>query len=230
MSYSLNKMQISLAVTGALALGLMSAAVNAQVGWLHDSKGGLVRDSNGNCVHAGPPAFPDGPYECNLNDQTSVVDSVPYVAPKGGPVTKPVVVAAATPVPVFTNQRLVINADVLFDYDSATLRPSGRRTLDTFADTVSALNPQTILAVGHASRPGSQNYNPRLSEARANSVKGYLASRGIAPSRVRACGVGETQPITFSGECLNAMGSKAIACRQPDRHVEIEWIGARILE
>lgn len=230
MSNSLNKMQIGLAVTGALAFGLMSAVVNAQSGWLHDSEGRVVRDSYGNCVHSGPPAFPDGPKECNLNDQLSGVDSIPDAAPERASVTEPVVVTEATPALVLTNQRMMIDADVLFDYDAATLRPSAQRTLNAITDTVSATNPQTILVVGHASRPGSEDYNQRLSEARADSVKAYLVSRGIEPSRVRAFGVGETQPITLSGECLDGTGSKAIACEQPDRHVEIELISARILE
>jgi OmpA-OmpF porin, OOP family len=217
MRNSFTRKQIGLAVACALALGLVSGAARAQAtasGWLQDSSGNAVTTGNGNCVHAGTPATPQS-------------------TPKCDPAYRPVAASLPIPPPDQSNsmapsQVVTFDADVLFDYDKSTLRPSGRRTLDNFSDRIRAINPETIVVVGHASRPGSERYNQRLSEERAESVKTYLLGTGIAPYRVKTSGRGETQPVTFAGECLNDMTAKAIACRQPDRRVDIELIGARI--
>jgi OOP family OmpA-OmpF porin len=136
--------------------------------------------------------------------------------------------AAAVPAATPVAQRLTFDADTLFDVDKSVLRPEGRAALNRFVDKVKGINPETIMVVGHASRPGSVRHNQVLSEERAESVKAYLVRIGMAPYRVQTSGVGETQPVTFAGECLSDMSTKAIACRQPDRRVDIQLIGAKI--
>jgi OmpA-OmpF porin, OOP family len=229
MRNSFSKKQLGLAVACALALGLMSGAARAQSasGWLQDSQGNAVRTSTGQCVHAGTPANPISTFECDPNFKPVAE----YVAPAPQPVAAaPAMAPMAKVIPAPVPQKLTFDADALFDVDKSVLRPAGRTTLDNFVYRIKDINPEAIMVVGHASRPGTEQHNQGLSEERAESVKAYLVGAGIAPYRVRTSGMGETQPVTFTGECLSDsnMSAKAIACRQPDRRVEIELIGARI--
>jgi len=108
------------------------------------------------------------------------------------------------------------------------LRPAGRAALDDFVARTRDINPEVIMAVGHADRFGSDRYNQKLSEQRAAAVKSYLMSKGIADNRIQTEGRGETQPVTKPGECPGAKSAKVIACLQPDRRVDIEVVGTTI--
>lgn len=221
MRNSFSKKQIGLAVACALALGLMSGAARAQQpgsGWLQDSRGNVVHSGTGLCVHSGTPVTPYSTYECDPN----------FVAPAPQPVAvAPAPMAKVIPAPVVVPQKFTFGADTLFDFDKSALRPAGRTTLDNFVGRIKGINPEAIMTVGHTDRIGSSQYNQLLSEERAESVRVYLVSVGIASNRVQASGKGETQPVTLAGECLSG-SAKVIACLQPDRRVDIELIGARI--
>ena len=123
---------------------------------------------------------------------------------------------------------MTLDADALFDFDKAVLRPEGRLALDDFLIKIKDINPETIMAVGHADRFGSDDYNQRLSEKRVESVKAYLVGKGIEPNRMNTEGKGESQPVTKSGECDGTKSAKVIACLQPDRRVEVEVVGTLI--
>ena len=123
---------------------------------------------------------------------------------------------------------MTLDADALFDFDKAVLRPAGRAALDDFAGKIKGIDPETIMAVGHTDRFGSEAYNQRLSDQRVEAVKTYLVSKGIEPNRIRTEGKGETQPVTKTGECDGNQSAKVIACLQPDRRVEVEVMGTRI--
>ena len=80
-----------------------------------------------------------------------------------------------------------------FAFDSAELTPEAMRDLDGVA---AALNDPQLTAAqvtleGHTDATGSEDYNLRLSERRAEAVVTYLASRGVARERLRAAGYGE---------------------------------------
>ena len=85
------------------------------------------------------------------------------------------------------------------------------------------------MAVGHTDRFGSAAYNQRLSEQRVEAVKTYLVGQGIESNRIRTEGKGETQPVTKPGECDGSESAKVIACLQPDRRVEVDVVGTRIV-
>jgi len=124
-------------------------------------------------------------------------------------------------------EKVVLDAGVLFAYDTHELRSEGRAELDDFIGRLSGATLGMIRAVGHTDRLGSEAYNQILSEDRAEAVTAYLVGKGIEPARMRAEGRGATQPVTKSGECAGAMSSKVIACLQPDRRVGIEVSGTR---
>lgn len=83
---------------------------------------------------------------------------------------------------------------VNFEYDSARLTPDSAATLDGVAMTLKD-NPQLVIEVaGHTSTEGSERYNLRLSQARAESVVEYLRDHGVQNTLIPR-GYGETQPI-----------------------------------
>jgi OOP family OmpA-OmpF porin len=84
---------------------------------------------------------------------------------------------------------------VHFDFDRAELTAEGRRILDEAARILQNNPHVRVDIVGHTDSRGSDEYNQGLSERRAESVRSYLAGRGIAQSRMTASGRGESQPI-----------------------------------
>jgi len=126
-------------------------------------------------------------------------------------------------------EKVVFDADALFDFDAYQLRPEGRAALDDFLGRLKGTTLGMIRAVGHADRLGSEGYNQILSEDRAEAVKAYLISKGIEPDRVRAEGRGARQPVTKPGECTGGKNAKVIACLRADRRVGIEVAGTRAL-
>jgi OOP family OmpA-OmpF porin len=127
-------------------------------------------------------------------------------------------------------EKVVLDADALFDFDKAELSPAGRAALDDFVVRLRTITPGMIRLVGHADRQGSDAYNQILSEDRAEEVKDYLVGKGIDPNRVRAEGKGASQPVTKAGACDGGRSVKVIVCRQPDRRVVIEVAGTRTIE
>jgi OOP family OmpA-OmpF porin len=128
-------------------------------------------------------------------------------------------------------EKVTLSSDVLFQFGKATLRPEGKQKLDELAGRIGDANVQEIVAVGHADRIASEEYNQKLSEERANAVKVYLADKGVDPQIVKAEGKGESEPVT--GDACSKMGPergqnrKLVQCLQPDRRVEIEVFGTR---
>ena len=230
MKTSLIRKQLGLAVACALALGFASGAAQAQQLlpaserelW-NDTAKQVWKNGYGECWHSafGPPP-PAG--ECDPRPLAQYVAPAPapYVAP-----VAPVIVAAAAPQPVY--EKLTLDANVLFDFDMSVLRPAGRDTLDSFVGRIQGIGSGTIMAVGHADRFGTDDYNQALSERRVATVKAYLISKGVEPTwMVQSSGRGELQPTTKAGECTGEKSAGTIACLQPDRHVFVELSGSRI--
>ncbi len=107
--------------------------------------------------------------------------------------------------------KLIVNDQVLFDVDSATLRPAALGTLNDIADVLGRYPGAVLTVVGYTDSTGSETHNQQLSERRAQSVRNYLISRGIAGSRMTAVGLGESDPIASN---LTPEG------RQQNRRVE----------
>ena len=87
-------------------------------------------------------------------------------------------------------------SEVMFDFDSATIKPGG---LTEIARTATVLNnyPQTMLRVeGHTDQVGAEDYNQKLSEQRAIAVKNALIQNNVDARRITTIGFGETQPIS----------------------------------
>jgi OOP family OmpA-OmpF porin len=228
MKTSFTRKQIGTAVMCALAMGIASGAAMAQSdttdksGYLIDQRNNVVKSGTGLCWHTGywTPAM--AIEEC---DPDLVKKPVAKLAQQS---VEAVVPPAPAPKPAA--QRVKLNADTLFDFDKAVLRPAGREALDDFVAKTKNIQPEVIMAVGHADRFGSESYNQRLSEQRAAAVKTYLLGKGIEANRIQTEGRGETQPVTKAGDCRGPKSAKVIACLQPDRRVDIEVVGTTIVK
>lgn len=227
MKTSSARKQLSLAVACALALGFATGAARArdfppaaERNLVTDTRIQVWKNGYGECWHSafGPPP---GYNECNP------APIAQYVAPAPAPYVAPVVIAAA-PQPVY--EKIVLDANVLFDFDKSALRPDGRDTLDSFVDKLKTLNAAEIAAVGFADRFGTDSYNQALSERRVATVKAYLVSKGVEPKwGVHSSARGESQPTTAAGECKGATATAStIVCLQPDRHVSVQISGMRL--
>jgi outer membrane protein OmpA-like peptidoglycan-associated protein len=88
----------------------------------------------------------------------------------------------------------IVFEDVHFDFDRYSLRPEATRALDE-AITAMTQNPTLRIQIeGHTCNIGTAEYNLALGDRRANSVRDYLTSRGIAASRLGTVSYGEERP------------------------------------
>jgi OOP family OmpA-OmpF porin len=190
-------------------------------GYLVDSSGQIVTSNSGLCWH-----------DADWTPARAVERCDPSLRPRA--VAEPVVVVAVlapapvvlaplpVPVPVPVPQKMSFSGDALFGFDKAVLRPEGQLMLSNLAQQLNATTFDTIVLSGHADRLGSEKYNQKLSEQRANAVKDFLITKDIAANRIEASGKGKSQPVTATAECLGSQSPRVIACLQPDRRVDVE--------
>lgn len=114
-------------------------------------------------------------------------------------------------------QSILVNLPdgVTFDVDSSTLKPQFRNTLDQIAGSMNQYPNSLIDVYGHTDSTGSDSYNQSLSERRAYAVANYLTTRGVASTRVRSQGFGETMPVA---------SNDSIDGRARNRRVEIKIV------
>jgi outer membrane protein OmpA-like peptidoglycan-associated protein len=84
---------------------------------------------------------------------------------------------------------------VLFGFDRADLTASAETNLDKLSNILKEYPDTNIEIQGHTDSKGADSYNMSLSERRASAVATYLRGRGIASSRIRTKGFGETAPV-----------------------------------
>ena len=196
-------------------------------GYAVASDGRVVLSGFGECVRSGQWVLANSVDPCDQIARVSV--PVPVVAYQERPAPPPPVAVAAVAQPEpprMVIQKVSLSTDVLFDFDKAELKDAGKQKLDELANQVKGAKVDEIVVVGHADRIGSETYNEKLSEARAQSVKDYLAERGAQTNVITAQGKGESAPVT-GDQCKKITGKKLIECLQPDRRVEIEVLGSR---
>jgi OOP family OmpA-OmpF porin len=139
----------------------------------------------------------------------------PYVAPVAAapaPYVAPVLVV----VPVARTQQYCSILDVQFEINQKTVQREAEEKLDKVVTFMRRYPDTTAVIEGHTDEVGTSADNMRLSQDRATSMVNYIASRGIARSRLQAVGYGETRPIadnsTDIGRRLNRRINAIIAC------------------
>lgn len=89
--------------------------------------------------------------------------------------------------------------NVEFESGKSTLTKNSYKELNELLDYLKLKEDIIIEIAGHTDDVGDDESNLKLSKARAETVRNYLLSKGIAPKRVVAKGYGETQPIASNG-------------------------------
>jgi len=84
---------------------------------------------------------------------------------------------------------------LLFDFDSAELKPESISELERLVKFMGDVPFATALIEGHTDSVGTDAYNQSLSDRRAKAVFDYLSSRGVDPARLKSMGKGESEPI-----------------------------------
>jgi OOP family OmpA-OmpF porin len=152
----------------------------------------------------------------------------PYVAPPPPPPPAPApVVIVETPAPPPPPpppqkfEKITLKATELFPFNSAKLSMP-QPSLDDIAAALTADASITDVDItGYTDRLGSDKYNLKLSQRRADAVRDYLVSKGIDGKRLKAYGKGKANPVV---ECHNKKRSELIKCLEPNRRVEVEQI------
>ena len=90
---------------------------------------------------------------------------------------------------------ITLKGDVSFDLNSDVVRPGLYNELDRIAQIMIKYPQTSILVEGYTDSTGSEAYNQRLSELRANSVKNLLVQRGVPAHRINTLGHGEDRPM-----------------------------------
>lgn len=151
-------------------------------------------------------------------DCDGALKAVPVLAAK--PVVKPAVIDN-TPRPEPARPLVVKRsyaADTFFDFDKSVIKPEGKAKLDELVTLINRISLEVIIAVGHTDSVGTDAYNQKLGQRRADAVRAYLVSQGIDPKRVYTESQGELKPIADN---RTAVG------RARNRRVEIEVIGTQ---
>ncbi len=196
----------------ALALGT-GVALAADYPVLTDGSGKPVRDGSGKCVQSSGMMHPD----CMAAKMEEPKPAVPE-APVPGPAAPAPAAPAepARPAPASVKQSITIQAEALFDFDKSVVKPDGKRELDQAAAKMSGVDVEMVIATGHTDSIGTEAYNQKLSERRANAVKAYLVSKGVPASKITTLGKGETQPVATN---------KTKEGRAKNRRVDVEFKG-----
>lgn len=182
-------------------------------GYLVDARGHAVRSGSGLCWEHRDPDSPIVDPSC--------YPPIPPVAAAPAPAAIAPAAAAA--------KKISFSGDALFAFDKSVLKPEGEAMLDDLVRQLNGAAFDTILVTGHTDRFGSNAYNQKLSERRAETVKNFLVGRNVQANRIDASGKGETQPATKAEDCRGAKSAKVVACLQPDRRVDVEMTGTQTL-
>ena len=108
--------------------------------------------------------------------------------------------------------QLIMPGSITFDTNKSNIKPNFYGTLNKVAQTLAEDNKSAILVTGYTDNTGNDSINIPLSQARAQSVKNYLASQGVSSSRIDAQGLGSSNPIASNATA---------AGKEQNRRVEI---------
>ncbi len=132
---------------------------------------------------------------------------------------------APAPAPKRCDAAVTFQNEEVFPFMLASLTPAAKARLDrdVVAKLATCARVEAVVIEGHTDRMGSQQYNQKLSDRRAESVKTYLVSKGTDADKIETLGMGKTVPAKF---CPDIKGrSELIACLAPNRRAIVSIKG-----
>lgn len=170
MKVNLHKLGLGLAASMMLFAALPAHAIN-KYGCIYavDPWDHIVKDPYGRCIRT--------PW---------------WTAEKDVPECGAVAVAPAPP----QCEKITLGTDTLFDFDRSELKPRGRDRLNQLASDIKrAERVSVVKIVGHTDSKGSDAYNMRLGQRRADTVASFLVSRSIPAGKLKTNSMGESQSV-----------------------------------
>ena len=199
-----------------VGLGLTSGMVVAASGYVGNSGETISRTGFGTCLHT---------------DRWSVQTAIAECDPEIVAARDKVVEVAAVEIVRRTELKPIrLEADALFEFDSATLTDEGRTRLDRVMSQLpdrTMMQNKRITITGFTDQLGPAGYNQKLSEQRAQAVHDYLVSKGMRDEAIDARGLGAANPLV---NCEGQTGNALISCLAPNRRTEIEFSAMEIIE
>lgn len=210
----MKKMSTLTQVLMAMAIGTASTAAMAHTtdkgeglaGYVVDGSGKVVKDGSGECIRTSY-------FTAALAIQECDPDLIPK-APEPAPVAQPAPAPEPAPAPTPVITKVSLEADAYFDFDKATLKQGGKDRIDAEITKLGQVELNSVIAIGHTDSVGPDAYNQKLSERRAQAVKDYMVSKGVAADRIQIKGEGESKPIA---------DNKTKEGRAKNRRVEVEF-------
>ncbi len=210
-------------LAGGLAAGLALSAVSFHaLGAAHEK---MMKSGDGEWANSANTVWKNSSGECwgagywtpaMASEQCGADMMKKPMGAKPAPMAKPAAKTAKT-LSITSTQLFAFNKSVL------TSEAKGRIDREVLGRLSEFATIQFINVYGHTDRIGSAQYNQKLSERRANAVKAYLVSKGVATSRIETYGYGKTSPAK---KCAGKMSRKAlIECLAPNRRVVVEAKG-----
>jgi len=140
---------------------------------------------------------------------------------QASPAPAPAPAAAAVAAPRRCDATVTLQKDEVFAFDRSLLTPAATARLDrdVIARLATCERVDNVVIEGHADRLGSQQYNQKLSERRADSVKNYLVNKGADRTKIETIGMGKTTPAKFCPDA--AKRAALIECLAPNRRAII---------
>lgn len=239
----------ALAMASLTLAGIASADEITKEGYMTDSSGNVVKSGYGQCWHTGywTPAMAIeecDPDQARKNKSKVAETRAPAAAPAPAPAPVPVAAPApapapaetrapvAEPAPVVAREKavyvsLTLQADTLFDFDKSVIHADGKKELNDKIVNKLKEYSQTgmIMVAGYTDRIGTAAYNQKLSQRRADAVKDYLVSQGIASNRIETVAKGESDPLVSCDHVKGRVSGKnkaLVKCLQPNRRQVVE--------
>jgi len=134
----------------------------------------------------------------SVSCQKKLVDASPEPMAKEEPAPEPKPAPAPAPAPApvaYKAPGVVMQEDIYFDFDKATLTPSAQDNLLKKAEWLRENSDVTVTVEGHCDARGTNEYNLALGDRRAESAKSFLVDLGIAASRITTISYGEERPV-----------------------------------
>ncbi len=223
----LNKLILGLVIGAATASAFAQTATDIQANpstsaYAQDGRGTVVRSQFGLCWRTGHWTPADAVPGCDGELLP------PIVKPTAPPIAIPPSVAASTPIAPAAPKRcdfaVTLENDQTFAFNKSVLTNAAKKRIDNeVLGKLAACGKVDILIItGHTDRLGTQQYNQKLSDKRAEAVAAYLKSKGVS-APIDTLGMGKTQPLKSCSDKLNH--KKLLECLAPNRRVVIEARG-----
>lgn len=209
------------------------ASAQAKDGYLTDTRGDVVKAAGaGVCVRNSQwtPALAIAECDPDLVKKAAPQAAAPRAAQKAAPQKAKPAAKKKKPAMLNVEQKIELQG---IEFNKAEMTADNKKDLDKFlaglGKATKARGPVAIGAVivtGHTDRIGSLNYNMKLSERRAITVKDYIVAKGVDQKLIFWEGKGPKQPIPVTKFCDNKMQRKQlIECLSPNRRVTVEVVG-----